>query len=101
MKFIQAHQIAKNTMKYPTRAEAVWPSSTPWPRAAAACETATTKVRSNSSSSGVETRSGSSCARATIGRRQREVAPGGGGGRVAGALTRAPYGRPPRERAAR
>jgi hypothetical protein len=37
----------------------------------------------------VETRSVSSCARATIGRRQREVARGVGG-RVAGALTRTP-----------
>src|SRR4029453_15432619 len=67
VKFIQAHQIAKNNIAKLTLASAAWPSEMPWGRALAACETAITNTRSNNSSSGVEARCCSCCERARMG----------------------------------
>src|SRR4029453_11315312 len=70
VKFIQAHQIAKNNMAKPKVASAAWPSVIPWCSALAACATAITNTRSNNNSSGVEARCSSCCERARIGRTQ-------------------------------
>jgi hypothetical protein len=70
VKFIQAHQIAKNTIRKLGTACSMWSSATSWCSWAAACATATTKHRSKKSSSGVDARCGSSGWRATIGRYQ-------------------------------
>jgi hypothetical protein len=67
VKFIQAHQIAKNNIAKLTVASAGWPSEMPWCSALAACETAITNTRSNNSSSGVEARCCSCCERARMG----------------------------------
>ena len=56
MKFIHAHQIPKNTSGKPRMASVAWPSSSPWWSPSAAWATATTKVRSKNSSSGVADR---------------------------------------------
>ena len=68
MKFIHAHQMAKNTIAYPTTPSPTWSSATSWWSADAAWATATTKHRSKNSSSAVALRCSSSVARASIGR---------------------------------
>jgi hypothetical protein len=66
VKFIHAHQMAKNTMGYPSIASAPCPSTSWWCSVFAAWATATTKVRSKNSSSGVEARCTSSGSRDDI-----------------------------------
>ena len=56
MKFIHAHQIAKNTMGYASTDAAAWPLTKPWWRLATHCAIATTKARSTNNSNGVEVR---------------------------------------------
>jgi hypothetical protein len=64
VKFIQAHQIAKNTWRKPSTS--AWPSAMLCASSAVTAATATTKVRSKSSSSGLDVRCGSSIERAVI-----------------------------------
>ena len=68
VKLIQAHQMAKNTMRYARTPWPAWSSATSWCSSAAACATATTKQRSKNSSSGVDARCRSAVERAVIGR---------------------------------
>ncbi|SHU91549.1 Uncharacterised protein [Mycobacteroides abscessus subsp. abscessus] len=69
VKFIQAHQMAKNPIAYPMSPWVKWPSAQKWCRLPDARDTATTKTRSNSSSSGVDARCGSAGSRDTMARR--------------------------------
>ena len=85
MKFIHAHQMAKNTCRNGPTTSAACPSATPWASCATTAATATTNVRSNSSSSCVDARCGSSTARAVIGIRsdgRLRAGPGSGGPRL-------------------
>ena len=68
MKFIQAHQIAKKTMRNGPVALIVWLATTAWEKRPASWATAATKVRSNRSSRGVAVRCGSPTVRADMGR---------------------------------
>jgi hypothetical protein len=66
VKFIQAHQMAKNTWKNGASSASTCPAAMAWPSCAVRPAIATTNVRSNNSSSGLDTRCGSSVARAVI-----------------------------------
>jgi hypothetical protein len=67
VKFIQAHQMAKKTWRNGPRTDAACPSAMPWLNWTTTLATATTNVRSNSSSSDVDARCGSSTDRERIG----------------------------------
>ena len=71
VKFIHAHHTAKNTAVKPTIPWAMWPASSSWCRATEARLTATTNVRSNSSSSGEAARASSAGSRSTARPRSR------------------------------
>ena len=66
VKFIHAHQIAKNTSAYDRRPAATCSSISEWCSEAAAMLTATTKTRSKNSSRDVAVRPGSSGSRGRI-----------------------------------
>jgi hypothetical protein len=74
VKFIHAHQIAKNTCRNGTTW--AWPAAIVCASCSVTAATATTKVRSNSSSSWLDTRCGSSIGRAVIRTRIRSVVSG-------------------------
>src|SRR5262249_54001273 len=66
VKFTHAHQIAKNTCKNGTTVASAWPSPIACENSRASAATEITNVRSNSSSSWLDTRCGSSLARALM-----------------------------------
>ena len=77
VKFIHAHQIAKNTIRYgPTPRERVAVLGDVSASCAATWAIATTNVRSNSSSSGLETRCASSVVRPDMRTRKPGSGPG-------------------------